>query len=99
MTVPPCYRIGVDVGGTNTDAVVINKSAKADDSPILASFKHPTTADVTEGIEKAIEAVLKMSGVDSASVKAVMIGTTVSKDCHYPWRGATECSADIRRTL
>ena len=47
------YVIGVDVGGTNTDAVVLCGRA------ILASAKKPTTQDKTSGIESAISAALK----------------------------------------
>src|SRR3546814_15364256 len=62
--------IGVDVGGTNTDAVLI------DGRGIVASTKQPTTADVSSGIAAAIRAVLSESRVEPAMVDAVMIGTT-----------------------
>ena len=45
------YRIGVDVGGTNTDAVVM---AGRD---ILAAVKVPTSADVTQGLMEALRQV------------------------------------------
>ena len=38
-------RIGIDVGGTNTDAVVLDR-----DDSVLAWAKTPTTPDVTGGI-------------------------------------------------
>ena len=41
----PDLRIGIDVGGTNTDAVVLDR-----DDSVLAWAKAPTTADVTGGI-------------------------------------------------
>ncbi len=63
-------RIGVDVGGTNTDAVVL------DGDGVLATAKTPTTDDVTTGIVEAIETVIGASGVDPNAVDAVMIGTT-----------------------
>jgi N-methylhydantoinase A/oxoprolinase/acetone carboxylase beta subunit len=63
-------RIGVDVGGTNTDAVLI------DQDEIIASTKHPTTADVSEGVAIAIERVLLDSAVAPANISVVMIGTT-----------------------
>lgn len=63
-------RIGVDVGGTNTDAVLI------DQDRIVASTKHPTTADVSDGVASAIERVLLDSAVAPSQVSAVMIGTT-----------------------
>lgn len=63
-------RIGVDVGGTNTDAVLMDGSA------ILASTKQPTTADVSSGVAAAIAAVLAQGGVAAQAVDTVMVGTT-----------------------
>lgn len=63
-------RIGVDVGGTNTDAVLM------DGARVVASTKQPTTEDVSSGIIAAIRSVLGQSGVDTAAIDVVMIGTT-----------------------
>ncbi|WP_447728671.1 hydantoinase/oxoprolinase N-terminal domain-containing protein [Sphingomonas koreensis] len=63
-------RIGVDVGGTNTDAVLMDGSA------ILASTKQPTTADVSSGVAAAIAAVLGQGGIAAKAVRSVMVGTT-----------------------
>ena len=63
-------RIGVDVGGTNTDAVLM------DGAQVKASIKAPTTADVGAGVVAAIEGVLARSGVAPEAVTGVMIGTT-----------------------
>ena len=62
-------RIGIDVGGTNTDAVLL-EGAK-----LVAQAKRPTTADVTSGIFDSLKAVLD-SGPPGASIEAVMLGTT-----------------------
>ena len=62
-------RIGIDVGGTNTDAVLL-EGAK-----LVAQAKRPTTADVTSGIFAALKAVLE-SSPQGASIEAVMLGTT-----------------------
>ncbi|NIK61502.1 hydantoinase/oxoprolinase N-terminal domain-containing protein [Kribbella shirazensis] len=62
------YRIGIDVGGTNTDAVVL------DGREVLAATKTPTTEDVTIGILAALTDVLR--DVDTADVSSVFIGTT-----------------------
>ncbi len=62
-------RIGVDVGGTNTDAVLM------DGSKLLAQAKVPTTADVTSGIVAALEEALTQRPPD-AVVTSVMLGTT-----------------------
>ncbi|AHH99987.1 hydantoinase/oxoprolinase N-terminal domain-containing protein [Kutzneria albida] len=61
-------RIGIDVGGTNTDAVLVS-----DVDTVLASVKTPTTADVTTGVAAAIAAV---AGQARGGISAVMIGTT-----------------------
>ncbi len=63
-------RIGVDVGGTNTDAVLLQGSR------ILAEHKSPTTPDVGSGVLAAIRDVLGTSGVRPAEISGVMIGTT-----------------------
>jgi N-methylhydantoinase A/oxoprolinase/acetone carboxylase beta subunit len=63
-------RIGIDVGGTNTDAVLT-----AGDR-VLATAKTSTTADVTTGITTAIEALRAGAKFDPAKIQAVMIGTT-----------------------
>ena len=63
-------RIGVDVGGTNTDAVLM----QGDD--VLASAKRPTTMDVASGMVDAIEAVLCDSQVPVQDIHSVMVGTT-----------------------
>ena len=63
-------RIGIDVGGTNTDAVVM------DAGKVVAAVKAATTSDVMGGVMEALERVLRTSGVNAASIDAVMIGTT-----------------------
>ena len=63
-------RIGIDVGGTNTDAVLM------DERRVLAEVKTPTTSDVTNGIIAALRTLIADSGVEAADVQGVMIGTT-----------------------
>ncbi|OYN99571.1 hydantoinase/oxoprolinase N-terminal domain-containing protein [Enemella evansiae] len=63
-------HIGIDVGGTNTDAVLM------DGSTSLAGVKHSTTPDVTSGIVQAIEDLRAQHAFDGADIEAVMIGTT-----------------------
>ncbi len=62
-------RIGIDVGGTNTDAVLIV------DEKVVHSVKRPTTADVTSGILDALKA-LRANPAAAVPVDAVVIGTT-----------------------
>ena len=63
-------RIGIDVGGTNTGAVLM------DGPELLAKVKTPTTTDVTSGIVAAIKSILADAEADRAGITAVMIGTT-----------------------
>ena len=61
-------RIGIDVGGTNTDAVLL------EDDRVLHAIKTPTTADVLSGVRGALQDVAGAMGPQG--VQAVMIGTT-----------------------
>ncbi|MCL2913476.1 hydantoinase/oxoprolinase family protein [Shewanella corallii] len=63
-------RIGIDVGGTNTDAALIC------DDQVLAGAKSQTTEDVTSGVTSVIQKVLQASGHSHSDVSAVMVGTT-----------------------
>ncbi|MGG5823544.1 hydantoinase/oxoprolinase N-terminal domain-containing protein [Falsiroseomonas sp. HW251] len=61
-------RIGIDVGGTNTDAVLL------EGDQVLKAVKTPTTADVMTGVRLALAGVAPAVGPEG--VQAVMIGTT-----------------------
>lgn len=60
-------RVGIDVGGTNTDAVLM------DGERVLAEVNTGTTADVTSGIPSALGSLVGLSGVSADAVQAVMI--------------------------
>ncbi|MGD9924392.1 MAG: hydantoinase/oxoprolinase N-terminal domain-containing protein [Pseudorhodoplanes sp.] len=63
-------RIGIDVGGTNTDAVLI------EDGKVVRAVKAPTSADVTGGILAALSSLSATGLVSAGRIDAVMIGTT-----------------------
>ena len=65
------YKLGIDVGGTNTDAVLLS-----DANAVIAETKQPTTKDVYTGISAAIASVLAESGINPARVGRAMLGTT-----------------------
>lgn len=65
------YRLGIDVGGTNTDAVLID-----DQLSVLCEVKIPTTGDIYSGILCAVKTILAQSGVDRAKITKAMLGTT-----------------------
>ncbi len=63
-------RIGIDVGGTNTDAVLLA------DNQVIAWCKSPTTADVSSGIVNAIRNLLDQRPDARREIDCVIIGTT-----------------------
>ncbi|MDQ6523776.1 hydantoinase/oxoprolinase family protein [Nocardioides sp. LHD-245] len=67
------FRLGIDVGGTNTDAVLLD-----DDLSVRTKCKSPTTADVVSGIISAISLALDTAGLDPARVGHVMVSTTLA---------------------
>lgn len=56
------WRLGIDVGGTNTDAVIIDG-----DLNLVASTKSPTTEDVMGGIKAAMHEVVSQIGPEAAA--------------------------------
>lgn len=75
-------RIGVDVGGTNTDAVLM------DGQRLIAFHKSPTTANVSDGIIAAIRAIFDGAGRPRPrEIAAVMIGTTHFTNAFVERRG------------
>ena len=65
------YKLGIDVGGTNTDAVLIDENLQ-----VVADIKHPTSGDIYDGILGALRKVLAESGVDRSQIGQAMLGTT-----------------------
>lgn len=63
-------RIGVDVGGTNTDAVVVGPGGA-----VIAQAKAATTPDPIDGIKAAVDAVMGQVETPESLGKA-MLGTT-----------------------
>ena len=79
--------LGVDVGGTNTDAVIM----QGDD--VVAAAKRSTTADVGEGLIEAVRAVMEAARMSPASLSTVMIGTTQFINAFVQRRDLTEVAA------
>ena len=85
-------RIGIDVGGTHTDAVLLDGMA------IVSSHKALTTTDVRQGIIEALDAVMSEANIEPGSIEAVMIGTTHFTNAVIERRELTE-TAIIRVCL
>ena len=63
-------RIGIDVGGTNTDAVLLA------DGRVMQAVKTPTTSDVTAGILTSLAELARHPDVARGAIDGVVIGTT-----------------------
>lgn len=78
------YRLGVDVGGTFTDLLLINE-----ESGETHSAKVPSTPeDSSIGVLNGVERICNDSGVDPTGVRRVMHGTTVATNAVLTARGA-----------
>ncbi len=87
----PVLRIGVDVGGTNTDAVA------TDGTTIRARIKLPTSNDILTGIGKALSGLKR--NVGSSDVHSVVVGTTQFLNAIVEARGLTPVVAIRLATL
>jgi N-methylhydantoinase A/oxoprolinase/acetone carboxylase beta subunit len=85
-------RIGIDVGGTNTDAVLM------DADRVLAEVKTSTTGDVTSGIVTALRSLVSTGGVSAGEVRVLMIGTTHFTNAFVEGKGLDPTAA-IRLAL
>ncbi|GAA0469391.1 hydantoinase/oxoprolinase family protein [Alkalibacillus silvisoli] len=65
------YRIGIDVGGTHTDAVVLDQHFN-----VITETKEPTTEDISTGIYNAVKNILNSSDVPKEKIHYAMLGTT-----------------------
>ena len=65
------YRLGIDVGGTNTDAVILDESLN-----VIESTKSHTTPDIETGIYNSMKTVIDHSGIDPNMITHAMLGTT-----------------------
>ena len=65
------YKIGIDVGGTNTDAIILDEHRH-----LIHSVKSPTSLDIKTGIETALRNVLKEANIDKTKITHAMLGTT-----------------------
>jgi N-methylhydantoinase A/oxoprolinase/acetone carboxylase beta subunit len=63
-------RIGIDVGGTNTDAVLLEEGR------VVHAVKTPTTEEVTGGIVTALGLLTRHPEVTCGPIDGVVVGTT-----------------------
>ncbi|MQA98360.1 MAG: hydantoinase/oxoprolinase family protein [Streptosporangiales bacterium] len=79
-------RIGIDVGGTHTDAVAVDPAGR-----LRATAKVPTTADVSSGIRRALAEVL--AAVTPERPGYVMLGSTHAVNALLRHRGLHRVAA------
>ncbi|MWV43371.1 hydantoinase/oxoprolinase family protein [Paenibacillus sp. HJL G12] len=65
------YRIGIDVGGTNTDAIILDENHH-----LVHAVKSPTSLDIKTGIETSLRNLLQGANMDKSQITHAMLGTT-----------------------
>ena len=78
------YRLGVDVGGTFTDFLLINESDGSTHTAKVPSTPEDSSIGVLNGVSK----ICDQSGVDPRDIKLVMHGTTVATNAVLTGNGA-----------
>ncbi|SNY70124.1 hydantoinase/oxoprolinase family protein [Paractinoplanes atraurantiacus] len=79
------YRLGVDVGGTFTDVLLVDEESGSTWRAKTAS----TPSDQSVGVLNGIDKVCAEAGVDRAVIRHVLHGTTVATNAILERKGAT----------
>ena len=78
------YLLGVDTGGTYTDAVILDEAADA----VIGKAKSLTTrADLALGIGRAVDAALAGAGVAPGQIAMVSLSTTLATNALVEGQG------------
>ena len=78
------YFLGVDTGGTYTDAVIVDEAA----TKVIGSAKSLTTrGDLALGVGRAVDAALAQAGVAPAEVALVSLSTTLATNALVEGQG------------
>lgn len=79
------YFLGVDTGGTYTDAVILDEAA----SQVLGKAKALTSRqDLAVGIGQAVDAAIAAAGITAADVALVSLSTTLATNALVEGQGA-----------
>src|SRR5690606_23049020 len=78
------YRLGVDVGGTFTDLLLINETSGA----VLTAKVPSTPDDPSRGVFDGVRRICDESGIDPRQIDHVMHGTTVATNAVLTGKGA-----------
>lgn len=82
------YIIGVDIGGTNTDAVLMDENRS-----IVHATKMTTTDDICSGFSGAIQELLALSQVRPDAITGVFLGTTHATNAILEKKNLYSCGA------
>src|SRR6266542_2574280 len=91
-------RLGVDIGGTFTDLVVVDETTGA----VRVGKVLTTSKDPAQGVEQGVQALLGDAGVAHDAVHAVVHGTTLATNALIERKGARMAlltTAGFRDTL
>jgi N-methylhydantoinase A/oxoprolinase/acetone carboxylase beta subunit len=65
------YRLGIDIGGTNTDAVILDEENR-----VVAKGKTAVSRDVITGITRIVQTILGEAHIKPQDITHAMLGTT-----------------------
>lgn len=74
-------RVGVDVGGTNTDVILVDGTERH-------VHKVPTTDDPSKSTIRGVVEICEQAGIDPADIDQVLHGTTVATNALIEHEGA-----------
>lgn len=84
--------LGIDTGGTYTDAVIYDEASGS----VVAKAKAPTTHhDLAIGISGAIDAVLRGAAVTAAEIELVSLSTTLATNALVEGKGRPVCAVIV----
>jgi len=78
------YRLGVDVGGTFTDLLLIDES----NGETFRAKVPSTPADQSAGVLEGIRRVCAIAGIDPSAISELMHGTTIATNAILEGKGA-----------
>ena len=78
------FGLGIDTGGTYTDAVIVDLNS----NKVIAKAKSPTTyQDLSIGIAGALDGVISKGGFDIADIRLVGLSTTLATNSILQGKG------------
>ena len=81
-TIDAPVRVGVDIGGTFTDLMLVGGSGEVEIGKVL------TTSDPSQGVEEVLSQTLERAGRSAASVHRLVHGTTLVTNAVIERKGA-----------